>query len=160
MSAKDKKCLHYYFYFIDSALGLCYLRVPAWCPFRLQFYCNPHNWLARQLDQAGVPDRQLDNAFIEIGDWKKAQEISDSFDAAWLHPWHAEQNAAGAFAGTQQRAGIAHRQAVANTWLGQKDAAWLPVLLDPVRPTGGCHGFATEGVRNPARQHRSPRLRQ
>ena len=29
------KCLHYYFYFIDPQLGLCYLRVPTWCPFRL-----------------------------------------------------------------------------------------------------------------------------
>ncbi len=28
------KCLHYYFYFIDEALGLFYLRVPTWCPFR------------------------------------------------------------------------------------------------------------------------------
>ena len=36
------KCLHYYFYFIDAELGLCYLRVPTWCPFRLQFYCNGH----------------------------------------------------------------------------------------------------------------------
>jgi hypothetical protein len=45
------KCLHYYFYFIDEKLGLCYLRVPTWCPFRLQFYCNGHNWLARQLDR-------------------------------------------------------------------------------------------------------------
>jgi len=85
LTAKDKKCLHYYFYFIDSELGLCYLRVPTWCPFRLQFYCNPHNWLARQLDQAGIANQQMDNAFIEIGDWKKAQEISDSFDASWLH---------------------------------------------------------------------------
>jgi hypothetical protein len=85
LSAKDKKCLHYYFYFLDGDLGLCYLRVPTWCPFRLQFYCNPHNWLARQLDQAGIANRQLDNAFVEIGDWKKAQEISDSFDASWLH---------------------------------------------------------------------------
>ena len=44
------KCLHYYFYFIDEELGLCYLRVPTWCPFRLQFYFNGHSWLARQLD--------------------------------------------------------------------------------------------------------------
>ena len=43
------KCLHYYFYFIDERLGLCYLRVPTWCPFRLQFYCNGHAWLARKL---------------------------------------------------------------------------------------------------------------
>jgi hypothetical protein len=42
----DGKCLHYYFYFIDKQLGLCNLRVPTWCPFRLQFYCNGHYWLA------------------------------------------------------------------------------------------------------------------
>ena len=29
------KCLHYYFYLIDDILGHCYVRVPAWCPFRL-----------------------------------------------------------------------------------------------------------------------------
>src|SRR3954451_23604770 len=39
------KCLHYYFYFMDAQLGLVYLRVPTWPPFRLQFYCNGHSWL-------------------------------------------------------------------------------------------------------------------
>jgi len=29
------KCLHYYFYFIDPELGLCYLRVPTWAPVSL-----------------------------------------------------------------------------------------------------------------------------
>jgi len=40
------KCLHYYFYFIDEILGLCYVRVPTWCPFRLQIYCNGHHILS------------------------------------------------------------------------------------------------------------------
>lgn len=31
------KCLHDYVYFIDEQFGLCYLRVPTWAPFRLQF---------------------------------------------------------------------------------------------------------------------------
>ncbi len=31
------KCLHYYFYFIDEMLGLCFLAVPTWCPFRALF---------------------------------------------------------------------------------------------------------------------------
>jgi hypothetical protein len=46
------KCLHYYFCFIDEQLGVCYLRVPTWRPFRLQFYCNGHAWLARELGRA------------------------------------------------------------------------------------------------------------
>jgi len=81
----DGKCLHYYFYFIDEELGLCYLRVPTWCPFRLQFYCNGHNWLARQLDQKKIGYRLLDNAFVAIDDWKLAQQIADSWDPSRLH---------------------------------------------------------------------------
>ena len=49
------KCLHYYFYFIDPDLGLCYLRVPTYSPFRAQFYFNGHDWLRRQLAKAGLP---------------------------------------------------------------------------------------------------------
>src|SRR5690348_2121788 len=67
------KCLHYYFYFIDAELGLIYLRVPTWYPFRLQFYCNGHSWLARQLTVAGVGFTLADNAFLRIDDWERAQ---------------------------------------------------------------------------------------
>jgi hypothetical protein len=28
--------------------------VPTWAPFRLQFYCNGHSWLARQLAAEGI----------------------------------------------------------------------------------------------------------
>jgi hypothetical protein len=44
----DGKCLHYYFYFIDDDLGLCYVRVPTWCPFRLQIYFNGHVKICRK----------------------------------------------------------------------------------------------------------------
>jgi len=81
----DGKCLHYYFYFIDEELGLCYLRVPTWCPFRLQFYCNGHNWLARQLERRKVGYGLLDNAFITVEDWAAAQELADSWDPSFLH---------------------------------------------------------------------------
>ena len=50
----QSKCLHYYFYFIDPQLGLGYVRVPTWCPFRLQVYINGHNLLAAELKQAGI----------------------------------------------------------------------------------------------------------
>lgn len=71
------KCLHYYFYFIDVELGLIYLRVPTWCPFRLQFYCNGHSWLARQLTAVGVGYAMADNAFIRVDDWERAQQLAD-----------------------------------------------------------------------------------
>jgi len=79
------KCLHYYFYFIDTELGLIYLRVPTWCPFRLQFYCNGHSWLARQLTAAGIGFTLADNAFVGIDDWARAQTLANQLSPADLH---------------------------------------------------------------------------
>ena len=79
------KCLHYYFYFIDKELGLCYLRVPTWCPFRLQFYCNGHNYLARKLDRCHVSYVMRENAFLAIDNFQKAQELSDKIRVEDFH---------------------------------------------------------------------------
>lgn len=79
------KCLHFYFYFVHERLGLCYLRMPTWLPFRLQFYFNGHTWLAHQLRQAGIAFRMEDNAFVEIADWKAAQTLADAFSIPALH---------------------------------------------------------------------------
>jgi len=82
---KTGKCLHYYVYFIDEQLGLCYVRVPTWCPFRLQVYFNGHNVLAAKLRAADIGFRMLDNAFVEVGDLDAAQALADDFDIARLH---------------------------------------------------------------------------
>ncbi len=79
------KCLHYYFYFIDAELGLCYLRVPTWCPFRLQFYFNGHAWLAHRLHQKGIAYDLIDNAFAHIADYTVANQLSDQLEPATLH---------------------------------------------------------------------------
>jgi hypothetical protein len=79
------KCLHYYFYFMDAELGLVYLRVPTWAPFRLQFYCNGHSWLARKLAAANIGFTAADNAFVRIDDWERAQALADSFKPDDLH---------------------------------------------------------------------------
>jgi len=79
------KCLHYYFYFIDEDLGLCYLRVPTWAPFRLQFYCNGHNRLAIELRKHGIAFEQVDNAFVEIADFARAQSLADDWRIRSLH---------------------------------------------------------------------------
>lgn len=80
----EGKCLHYYFYFIDPELGLCHLRVPTWCPFRLQFYFNGHHALAAKLTQAGIGYEMADNAFLQIEDFEKANELAH-LESEWLH---------------------------------------------------------------------------
>ena len=79
------KCLHYYFYFQDRQFGLVYLRVPTWAPFRLQFYCNGHSWLAAKLSAEGIGYTMADNAFVRIDDWSRAQALADSFAPNQLH---------------------------------------------------------------------------
>ena len=85
LKGREAKCLHYYFYFVSEEFGLCYLRVPTWAPFRLQFYCNGHNWLARQMTRGNIHFRQSDNTFLEIADIKGAQELSNAFPVERLH---------------------------------------------------------------------------
>lgn len=81
----DGKCLHYYFYFIDEELGLCYVRVPTWCPFRLQVYFNGHHQLEAKLKAAGIAYKMLDNSFIDIDDIDAAQTLADDIDVSRLH---------------------------------------------------------------------------
>ena len=79
------KCLNYYFYFIDPYLGFGYIRVPTWCPFKLQVYINGHNILANELKEQCVKYSTIDNAFDFIEDFIKAQEVSDSMDIKKIH---------------------------------------------------------------------------
>jgi len=81
----DGKCLHYYFYFIDDELGLCYVRVPTWLPCRLQIYFNGHNWLAARLRKQKIGYKLVDNAFVEIANWTRAQQIADGWEIKRLH---------------------------------------------------------------------------
>jgi len=74
------KCLYYYYYFIDEVLGLCYVRVPTWCPFTIQIYLNGHNVLAYELKKAGIGFTIIDNAFDYIEDRVRAQQLAEEID--------------------------------------------------------------------------------
>ena len=85
LKGSQSKCLHYYFYFIDPYLGYGYIRVPTWCPFKLQVYINGHNIVAHQLEKENIKYTMLDNAFDYIEDFEKAQEICDNLDIKKIH---------------------------------------------------------------------------
>lgn len=85
LKGRSGKCLHYYVYFIDPDWGLCYLRIPTWAPFRMQFYCNGHNRLSAKLSKAGIAHRLLDNLIVDVADYQRAQELSDALKVEELH---------------------------------------------------------------------------
>jgi hypothetical protein len=73
-----------YFYFLDADCGLVYLRLQTWFPFTTQAYVNGHDWLARQLQRAGIGFVQHDNAFTHLDDRDQAQGLADRFPKL---PW-------------------------------------------------------------------------
>src|SRR5947209_1992858 len=73
-----------YFYWLDPDFGLRYLRPQTWFPFTAQAYVNGHDWLARQLHRRGIDFVQQDNAFTQLDDPARAQDLADRFHRL---PW-------------------------------------------------------------------------
>jgi hypothetical protein len=61
------------------------VRVPTWCPFRLQIYFNGHNWLAAGLKKRKIGYELMDNLFVSIDNFAKAQQIVDRLNVAVIH---------------------------------------------------------------------------
>lgn len=75
---RPRKCLHYYFYFDDEKFGLAQVRLQTWFPFTTNVVLNGREWLARQLDNAGIGYQRRDNCFTWVEDFSRAQELADS----------------------------------------------------------------------------------
>lgn len=73
-----RKCLTFYFYFLDPKLGLLHVRLQSWFPLVMQVCVNGHEILARKLDKHGIAYRQQDNAFTWMEDIPRAQRMADS----------------------------------------------------------------------------------
>ena len=75
-----RKCLCYYFYFLDRDFGLMHVRIQSWFPLVIQICLNGHEWLARKLDKHGIEYRKQDNAFLWISDCARAQKFADRME--------------------------------------------------------------------------------
>lgn len=95
----SRKCLHLYHYFNHARFGLMHVRLQTWFPFTLQVCLNGHEWLSRQLTQAGIPFVRRDNCISEVDDIAAAQKLYDEqLTVAWpellreltavVHPAH------------------------------------------------------------------------
>jgi len=73
------KCLMLYFYFMDRAFGLMHVRIQTWFPFTIQVYLNGHEWLAHKMNRHQLGYQQVDNAFVDLDDYERAQRFADNF---------------------------------------------------------------------------------
>jgi hypothetical protein len=76
--SRYRKCLHYYWYEIHPECGFLNIRLRSWFPFDVQICLNGREWLARQLDQAGLPYTRQDNCFTDVADFAQAQALLDA----------------------------------------------------------------------------------
>lgn len=89
--ARPRKCLHFYFYFLDPDFGLMHIRLQSWLPLTIQVCINGREWLAGQMKRAGIAYEQKDNCFTWIADPARAQALMDRLVdypwAKWLNRW-------------------------------------------------------------------------
>lgn len=83
--AKQRKCLHIYFYFIDERLGLCHFRIQTFFPFKVQIYFNGREKLACELNKSKIAYQKDDNCFTWISNLSGAQKLADNLDIPKLH---------------------------------------------------------------------------
>ena len=99
LERRQRKCLHLYHYFNHQRFGLMHVRLQTWFPFGIQICLNGREWLARQLQAAGIDYVRHDNGISRVADFQAAQELLDSqLTTAWpellndlrriVHPAH------------------------------------------------------------------------
>lgn len=82
---RARKCLHFYWYFIDKDLGFCHVRLQSWFPFEVQVWVNGHEVLDRQLASRQVPHLRYLNAIASCANWGLAQRLSDRLASRKFH---------------------------------------------------------------------------
>jgi hypothetical protein len=81
---RQRKCVHHYLYVIDPEFGFMHICIQAWLPYTIQIWINGREWLARQLDRAGVAYLRHENALLRIDDLQAASELCERFaHRAW-----------------------------------------------------------------------------
>jgi hypothetical protein len=74
---ETRKCLHVYHYYQHPDFGLMHVRVQTWFPFTVDVCLNGRDWLARQMEQAGLHYVQRDNCFTWVEKPDRVQALLD-----------------------------------------------------------------------------------
>jgi len=75
LAIAPRKCLFLYHYQMHPVFGFMNVRRQTWFPFPVHIYLNGREWLARQMDGAGIGYRRHDNCFTWVEDFQRAQTL-------------------------------------------------------------------------------------
>ncbi len=71
----------YYFYGIDQDFGPFFFKFSSYFPYTAKFCLNGHEYLKRQLAQAGIAYEALDNGILSCADPVQLQTLADGLSA-------------------------------------------------------------------------------
>jgi hypothetical protein len=74
---RRRKCLFLYHYQMHPRLGFMHARIQTWFPFAIQVCLNGREWLARDMDAAGLRYQRRDNCFTWLQHPERAQRLMD-----------------------------------------------------------------------------------
>ena len=75
LQPRVRKCLFLYHYIVHPVFGFLNARIQTWFPFSIQICLSGREWLAHQMDTAGLAYLRHDNCFPWIEDWSTAQQL-------------------------------------------------------------------------------------
>ena len=84
MKCMKRKCLHYYFYYLDKVYGFMFVKLQTWFPFTITIYINGRELMKKVFDANNITYTMYDNSFSFISDIGREQELADRFDSKKL----------------------------------------------------------------------------
>ena len=76
MVARVRPCHVLYHYQIHPQFGWMHARIQSWFPFHIQVCVNGREWLARQMDEAGLRYRKQGNCFVSVQDYERCPAVA------------------------------------------------------------------------------------
>jgi hypothetical protein len=80
----DRRVTVYYFYILDPAFGLGFIKICSYFPYPLKMWVNGHEWAKRQAAVDGLAFTELANGFATCADAARLQRTCDRFSPAKL----------------------------------------------------------------------------
>ena len=77
LSYVETRCKHLYIYLDHQDYGFMSIRIQTWFPYRIQVAINGREWLARQLEQAGIGFERIGNKILHVDDFSALQPLLD-----------------------------------------------------------------------------------
>lgn len=83
--SRQRRSIHFYFYFISPLTGLCFFRVQGFLPFKVSVYMNGREILAKELERNKIKYSKDKNCINWVDNFEEIEKIKRSITVKYLH---------------------------------------------------------------------------